>query len=311
MMETKRYFDDIFDDKMNRDQHDDHIVVDESYALIPTTFKAYRKTVTVPHVSLTLFEHQGGLLYPMRSTDRTIALIALIDAQAPVCLGDLKLKPGDITVLSDQSKPLFFTPKPYRMLTVTMERTKFRALSKQLLQHTGKVIDTAIPNVVKYLFKPFEPIVNQPSTDDLSHFDKIQHHLNEIISEILEHNLAYIPKLTKGEQFALEIRNRVFAHIEPDIAIKNFAKEYGVTEQTMQNAFKSLFGMTPYKFLRNLKLNHVRKELLQADPKKTTVVSVANKWGFTHMGHFSGYYTQLFGENPSVTLQRAINASDD
>jgi transcriptional regulator GlxA family with amidase domain len=54
----------------------------------------------------------------------------------------------------------------------------------------------------------------------------------------------------------------------------------------------------------------VRNELLAADPETTTVVSVANKWGFTHMGHFSGYYTRLFGENPSVTLQRGFEKSD-
>ncbi|HHO65596.1 MAG TPA: helix-turn-helix domain-containing protein, partial [Epsilonproteobacteria bacterium] len=30
---------------------------------------------------------------------------------------------------------------------------------------------------------------------------------------------------------------------------------------------------------------------------------VAQKWGFKHMGKFSKYYTELFGENPSVTLR--------
>ncbi len=30
---------------------------------------------------------------------------------------------------------------------------------------------------------------------------------------------------------------------------------------------------------------------------------VAQKWGFRHMGKFSKYYTELFGENPSVTLK--------
>ena len=31
---------------------------------------------------------------------------------------------------------------------------------------------------------------------------------------------------------------------------------------------------------------------------------IAQKWGFTHMGHFSGYYAKLFGETPSQTLHR-------
>jgi hypothetical protein len=37
---------------------------------------------------------------------------------------------------------------------------------------------------------------------------------------------------------------------------------------------------------------------------------VAQKWGFSHMGRFSKYYTDLFGENPSSTLKISIPQID-
>ena len=55
--------------------------------------------------------------------------------------------------------------------------------------------------------------------------------------------------------------------------------------------------------MRLLKLNLVHNDLMQSKPKEVTVLGVAQKWGFSHMGRFCKYYTELFGENPSVTLK--------
>ena len=87
------------------------------------------------------------------------------------------------------------------------------------------------------------------------------------------------------------------------INIESFAKQYKVSVKTLENAFKSLFGFTPKKFLQLLKLNLVHHDLQNADPKTCSVLRIASKWGFTHMGRFSQDYTKLFGENPSDTLK--------
>lgn len=53
-----------------------------------------------------------------------------------------------------------------------------------------------------------------------------------------------------------------------------------------------------------MKLNLVYRDLKHAPAKHETVSNIALKWGFTHMGHFSRHYTELFNENPSQTLKR-------
>ena len=112
-----------------------------------------------------------------------------------------------------------------------------------------------------------------------------------------------IPKLTEGEKTALEIRDQVFRHMDGNVSISSLARQYKISEQTMQSSFKSLFGFTPNRFLRLLKLNHVHQELLTSNTGQTTVSRVASKWGFMHMGHFSHYYAELFGKSPSDTLR--------
>jgi AraC family ethanolamine operon transcriptional activator len=146
---------------------------------------------------------------------------------------------------------------------------------------------------------------NDPAKqEDVTYQEVLEKALIAQIESLLEAQTPRLPKLTKGEKIALQIRDRIYKRVTKKVTISSLAEEFGVSEQTLQNAFKSLFGITPNKFLRNLKLNHVRKALVNADPQSDTIVRIANRWGFTHMGHFSRYYTDLFGENPSVTLNK-------
>jgi transcriptional regulator GlxA family with amidase domain len=61
--------------------------------------------------------------------------------------------------------------------------------------------------------------------------------------------------------------------------------------------------MTPMQYLKRLRLEGARSELLQAAPG-SRVVDVAYRWGFAHHGVFSASYADVFGELPSVTLRR-------
>lgn len=79
----------------------------------------------------------------------------------------------------------------------------------------------------------------------------------------------------------------------------------GVSQRTLNYAFKSVLGITPYSYLQVHRLNAAHRELVIADPGDTTVTNTALKWGFGHAGRFSSLYCKLFDEMPSETLQRA------
>ncbi|MCG8516585.1 MAG: helix-turn-helix domain-containing protein [Pseudomonadales bacterium] len=79
----------------------------------------------------------------------------------------------------------------------------------------------------------------------------------------------------------------------------------GVSERTLQYAFRSAMQLPPVAYLRTLRLNRVRADLLAAKPSHTTVTGSAMHWGFIHLGEFSRDYRRLFGERPSQTLARS------
>jgi hypothetical protein len=61
-------------------------------------------------------------------------------------------------------------------------------------------------------------------------------------------------------------------------------------------------GITPQKWARCLALHRARQHLQSPEARALTVQGIANGCGFRHMGRFSTYYRELFGEAPSFTL---------
>ena len=79
----------------------------------------------------------------------------------------------------------------------------------------------------------------------------------------------------------------------------------GVSQKTLELAFREVMDMTPGKYLMLTRLNGAHHALAYADRASATVMDIAMGFGFTHMGRFAKAYKELFGELPSDTLVRA------
>lgn len=73
--------------------------------------------------------------------------------------------------------------------------------------------------------------------------------------------------------------------------------------RTLHASFQQTFGESPMSYLRRLRLDHVRSELLSSDPGTVRVTDVAMKWGFYHQSRFAQQYRERFNELPSATLR--------
>ena len=78
----------------------------------------------------------------------------------------------------------------------------------------------------------------------------------------------------------------------------------GASRRKLNYCFQEVLGTTPVAYMRAIRLNGVRRELLAAD-EGGRVYDIAVRWGFWHFSQFSVDYKRQFGELPSRTLQRA------
>ncbi|MEV0251750.1 AraC family transcriptional regulator [Nocardia sp. NPDC050712] len=98
-----------------------------------------------------------------------------------------------------------------------------------------------------------------------------------------------------------------YIHANParPITVSELATHAGTSVRALQNAFRLHHDMTPLEYLRRVRLDRARNDLLAAEPSDGyTVAVVAARWGFTHPGRFSQLYKQTFGHSPKRELRR-------
>jgi AraC-like DNA-binding protein len=97
----------------------------------------------------------------------------------------------------------------------------------------------------------------------------------------------------------------VHAHVQLPLTSVDLAEVAHVSVRALQQAFQKHVGTTPNGYIRALRLDRIREELLVSDPHGASVAEVAKRWGFAHAGRFAAAYAEKFGEYPSETLERA------
>jgi AraC family ethanolamine operon transcriptional activator len=102
---------------------------------------------------------------------------------------------------------------------------------------------------------------------------------------------------------------RVEQHLLADLAtpqtIDDLCDIGNTSRRTLEYSFRDYFGTSPKSFIKALKLNAARNDLMAANYGTEQIVEIAFGLGFTHMSQFSTDYRQMFGEKPSETLRRS------
>ena len=77
-------------------------------------------------------------------------------------------------------------------------------------------------------------------------------------------------------------------------------------KRMLQRAFRDCFDVTPLEYLRLDRLQRAH-QMLRFNPAKISISEIAFECGFTHLGRFSGYYLQQYGELPNETASLSNN----
>jgi len=94
------------------------------------------------------------------------------------------------------------------------------------------------------------------------------------------------------------------ANADEALTPHELAKVGYMSVRTLHASFQHTFNESPMAYLRRLRLDHVRAELLRSNAVEVQVTAVATRWGFYHQSRFAQQYRERFGELPSVTLRR-------
>jgi AraC-like DNA-binding protein len=82
-----------------------------------------------------------------------------------------------------------------------------------------------------------------------------------------------------------------------ELSLEDIADAAGVSVRTLQTGFKQHHDVSPMRYLRDLRLDVARVQILAG----STVAAAAFDCGIPHPGRFAQYYRSRFGHLPSLT----------
>jgi len=130
----------------------------------------------------------------------------------------------------------------------------------------------------------------------------LHHHPHNYSEEMAETVSAPVPGVVRrAERFMTD-------NAAAPITVSDVATHLGVSLRSLQAGFRRWRETTPNAYLRQVRLQRVRDELLRSG-EDADVTTVATRHGFAHLGRFSAQYRAAFGEGPSVTLRRCRTSS--
>lgn len=91
------------------------------------------------------------------------------------------------------------------------------------------------------------------------------------------------------------------ANLTEHIALGDIAKAADCAPRTISSAFRDRLGLSPMSYVRNLRLDRIRQDILTTTDN---VGTIAYRWGVSHLGRFAGDYHSRFHELPSDTAVR-------
>lgn len=109
----------------------------------------------------------------------------------------------------------------------------------------------------------------------------------------------------RRRRIVAKARAYLFAHRDRAVSIPELCDHTHVSRRTLQTCFDDVLGISPVVYLRRLRLNGIRRMLLEDVAETRGIGSVAADWGIDNFSQFSSDYKRLFGKSPSAYVKMA------
>jgi len=126
----------------------------------------------------------------------------------------------------------------------------------------------------------------------------------DLLAQTEYSNEQYIGHYQTTQRVITEIANYIKQTNHYPLTITELCQIAHVSRRSLQYSFEQGLGISPIQYIRECRLNEIRRILLSSE-QQITIADLALNFGFFHLGTFNAQYKQLFAETPTQTLQRS------
>jgi AraC-like DNA-binding protein len=224
--------------------------------------------------------------------------------------GSGAMVPGTPVAYPDD-RPLTVEWAPFEALTLRLPRAEFARVAQEYGRST----------------RPFRFTGMSPLSDGLSSYwaGIMRHHAREVmatdssltsplvhqaaIDAIAAGALASFPNTATtdsvrgtgrfGRDRVQQAEEFIHAHASLPVTLSQIAAEAGCSPWQLRAAFQSRWGMSPMRYLREVRLDLAHHELDSLGPGAPGVAEVARRWGLAHTGRFRPALRRRYGQDPA------------
>ena len=213
--------------------------------------------------------------------------------------------PGGLDLVIDAGQTHMVILIEISLLERMLTNKQFTALKNGASRRQLPIIEHALGPFTQWLLKLLNHA--QQQTDIFTQALVLQSIEEDFLQQLL--NVVRLPSQTstkeprqkrrKGFEVALEfLREADFS----SLSIPEICSKTGVSQRTLEYAFRENLSQTPVHFIKKLRFHAIRRKLLTADSSELTIANTAYQYGIYDMGRFASIYKKNFGELPSQTL---------
>jgi AraC-like DNA-binding protein len=101
--------------------------------------------------------------------------------------------------------------------------------------------------------------------------------------------------------YVRRVERYVNLHFAEKVSLNDLVESSGVSERTLQTAFREFHGASPMGYLKSTRLLVAREMLLVARQNDSSLRDICDAIGYVSPSHFSRDYKSKFGVAPRVT----------
>ncbi len=264
------------------------------------------------HLQLRYEAWSLGLLRTESTPREAVTFLVALDRWGSVRIQGRPAEAGEVFVLLAGEESDCRSTGPARIVSVTMERAVLEERVRALLdRHFGELRLEGRLHGLRADAALLRGICLDVATRAAAHPRLLRDaaFVKGVAAKLVKALFAGLGPSAKGETpcRSRALACRAEAWLRQNLAepptIAHLCHALDASERTLREAFRQHLDTSPKAYLKTLRLNAARHDLVKARDT-TRVTDVALDWGFLHFGWFSQDYRRLFGETPRQTLER-------
>ncbi|MGX9416689.1 helix-turn-helix domain-containing protein [Vibrio sp. WJH972] len=183
-------------------------------------------------------------------------------------------------------------------------------ISKVMVSESNPRVSFELAKIIRMMLNNLDSMpLSSNENIQQARIERLTPMVSSAIADLLVETESGLREVHSSAPTRRRVLQRIYNHIDQTgnypLTITELCNIAFVSRRTLQYCFEHELGVSPIQYLRDRRLNEIRRILLKDTHHHKVISDLAIEFGFYHISTFNQHYKQLFGETPTQTRERS------